>query len=121
MKRDMDLGRKILVFLEEKEDFSSMDRPEFDEYSKLQVCYQIKLLAESGLVKAKDLSTDDEPDWYVTSLTPQGHDFLDAARDDSTWQKAKELILSKGGALTFDLLKLALAETIKTRVFDSGT
>jgi DNA-binding transcriptional ArsR family regulator len=121
MQRDMELGRKILLELESKEDFSTYIRPEIVGATDLQVSYHIKLLAEAGLVNAKNWSTDDGSEWATSSLTTHGHDFLDAARNEGIWKKAKELILSKGGVLTFEMLKLALAETLKTQLFGSGS
>ncbi|EGR1560408.1 DUF2513 domain-containing protein [Vibrio alginolyticus] len=121
MKRDMDLGRKILLALESKEDFSTHICPEIEDATDLQVSYHIKLLAEAGLVNAKDWSDCDGDEWVASSLTTCGHDFLDAARNDSIWLKAKELIQSKGVALTFEMLKLALAETLKSQLLGSDS
>lgn len=121
MQRDMELGRKILLELESKEDFSTNIRPKIEGATDLQVSYHIKLLSEAGLVNAKNWSEDGGSEWVTSSLTTHGHDFLDAARNDSIWSKAKELILSKGGALTFEMLKLALAETLKTQLLGSGS
>lgn len=50
----------------------------------------------------------------VKSLTWDGHEFLEAARDDSLWEKAKRLVLEKTGTLTFEALKLALMEAMKS-------
>ena len=116
MKRDMELGRKILFAVEEKDDFSTPITLEICGYTKLEVAYHIKLLNQAGLIEATDLSDDISDEWAVTSLTSIGHDFLDAARNDTIWSKAKETILGKGSALTFDMLKIALAEVVKTQL-----
>ena len=42
-----------------------------------------------------------------------GHDFLEAARNEDIWTKAKNRILLTGGAWTFDLLKTLLVELAK--------
>lgn len=120
MQRDMELGRKILLALESKDDFSTHICPEIGGSTGLQVSYHIKLLSEAGLVSAKNWSTDDGDEWGASSLTTYGHDFLDSARNDGVWAKAKELVLSKGGVLTFEVLRLALAETLKTQLLGSG-
>ena len=46
----------------------------------------------------------------VQRLTWEGHDFLSKAREVSTWKRAKELIVAKGGPLTFDILKSVLTK-----------
>jgi len=46
-------------------------------------------------------------------LTCKGHEFLDAARNDSIWQKTTGRVRSKGISLTFDLLKELLTATIR--------
>lgn len=37
-------------------------------------------------------------------FTWKGHDFLDAAKDDTLWNKAKEKFLIPGVSFTFDIL-----------------
>jgi Hypothetical protein (DUF2513) len=42
---------------------------------------------------------------FPTRLTWDGHEFLDAARDDTRWQKAKRYIVEKGSGLSFEVLQ----------------
>lgn len=114
MKRDMDLARKILLAVEEKEDFSSWLAPEIEGYTKLEIYYHIKLLIQAGLAEGEDLSSDSGDKWVVKTLTSSGHDFLDVSRNDTIWNKAKESIKSKGLPLTLDVLKMALSEVVKS-------
>lgn len=116
MKRDMELGRRILLALEEKEDFSTPIIPEIPEHTKLEVVYHIKLLNQAGLIEAMDWSGDE---WVATTLTSIGHDFLDAARNETIWQKAKAMVLGNGAAMTFEIMKIALAETLKAQLLGS--
>ncbi len=44
--------------------------------------------------------------WVTT--TWQGHEFLDLARNDTNWHKAKSWILDKGQALTLEAMKAVL-------------
>ena len=46
--------------------------------------------------------------YSAISLTWQGHEFLDAARNDTIWRKAKKKVLETTGGLAFDVLKAAL-------------
>lgn len=119
MKRDMELGRQILLALEEKNDFSTPVIPEVSKYTKLEVVYHIKLLNQAGLIEAMDWSSDNGDEWVATSLTSIGHDFLDAARSNTVWQKAKAMVLDKGAAMTFEMMKIALAETLKAQLLGS--
>jgi hypothetical protein len=115
MERDMDLVRKILLATEEKDDFTSLLKPKIEGYDETEVYYHIKLLIQAGLAEGKDLSTYSGVNWAVTSLTSSGHDFLDASRNDTIWNKAKESIKSKGLSLTFDLLKMALNDAVMSQ------
>lgn len=116
MKRDMDLVRKILFCIE---DFSTADEwlpVEIPEYNNSVISYHLKLLNEAGLIEAINLSDSDGIDWRAGSLTWKGHEFLEAARNNSRWQSAKKLIIEKGGSLTFEILKLVLTENLKSTV-----
>lgn len=81
-------------------------------YPQEVVSYHLHLLLQAGLIEAKNLPGTNE--WMVKSLTWDGHEFLEAARDDSLWEKAKRLVLEKTGTLTFEALKLALMEAMKS-------
>ena len=48
---------------------------------------------------------DHGPSAMITSVTWDGHDFLDATKDNTVWEKAKKKILSPGLSFSFDLLK----------------
>ncbi|MDB5971361.1 MAG: Uncharacterized protein JWQ90_3811 [Hydrocarboniphaga sp.] len=115
MKRDMDLARQILLAIEGQEDAdgSSWFALEFEGVSDKSVSHHIRLLHEAGLLDAIDLSTMAGPEWRPKSLTWAGHEFLDAARDETLWNKAKALVISKTGSLGFEALKIALIEGVK--------
>ncbi|MBW3140070.1 DUF2513 domain-containing protein [Ferrimonas balearica] len=119
MKRDMELGRKILLVLEEKEDFSTPIIPEVPEHTKIEVAYHIKLLHQAGLVEAINWSSDSDNEWEATTLTSIGHDFLDAARNETIWKKSKAMVLENGAAMTFEMMKIALTETLKAQLLGS--
>lgn len=106
MKHNWDLIRKILLKLEEKPNTTDMlnstDIPPFDKHT---VAYHYKLLSSAGLIEGFDISTIDEFDFYATTLTWQGHEFLDKIRNDSVWNKVKSTIQSKSLDLSFDIIK----------------
>jgi hypothetical protein len=110
MTRDMDLVRAILFKLE-KEDYDGgqyHDLPEIEGFSDSQVIYHIKILKDAKLLEAENLF-DGSP-LIPTRLTWEGHEFLEAARDDTRWNKAKDIIQEKGGSLTFDVIKALLVQ-----------
>jgi hypothetical protein len=45
----------------------------------------------------------------IERLTYAGHEFLDSAREDKLWNKAKETVLRNAGTLTVESLKIALS------------
>jgi hypothetical protein len=102
MKRDMDLIRLILLALEGNQAANSESR----KFQPRDIAYQSELLIDAGLVEGVVLK-DEKGLPHAAALhrlTWQGHDFLDAMRDDSVWRKAKETILKPIGGVTFDLL-----------------
>lgn len=113
MKRDMDLCREILRRLEalpEPENFAPIT---IDGQSPETVSYHIKMLWEAGLIEALDLRTIGDYDYRAQCLTWEGHEFLEGARDEGMWKKAKDTALSKSGGLTLEVLKAVLVELAK--------
>jgi len=108
MKRDMELIRLLLLHLE------SGELPEHKGYSDEEINYNAALAIEAGLIKGEIMvnPTGGRRVLVVAMdrLTWAGHDFLDAARNDTVWHTAKDKVLNSGVAWTFDLLK----ETLKT-------
>jgi hypothetical protein len=53
----------------------------------------------------------------ATGLTWEGHDFLDACQDEAFWHKAKEKLLSVGGAVPIGVFKALLIEILKSYIW----
>ncbi|MBS4045088.1 MAG: DUF2513 domain-containing protein [Alphaproteobacteria bacterium] len=100
MKRDMDLIRHILMCLEESEQSpDSWAEIEADGHTRLAISYHIHLLHDAGFIEADDVSSIGQYEWEAKSLTWAGHEFLDNARNETIWQKAKEKVgTSIGGS-----------------------
>ena len=119
MKRDMDLARRILLAIE---GMTYQGEPDYslstiDSYTPEELDYNIMLLNEANLIQAKSTtSLSGRTKWSIERLTWQGHEFLDAARNETIWQKTKKLIQEKGGALTFDVAKAVLAQVALKQV-----
>jgi hypothetical protein len=120
MKRDPDLIRKLLVHLEEKPNDEVITELEFDDYNKIDVMYHFVLMDQAGLLRCERETSSTTSDRvirvYPFSLTWQGHEFLEASRNEKLWNKAKELIKQKSGGLSLDVLKALLISMAKESV-----
>jgi hypothetical protein len=112
MKRDMDLIRAILIEVEKLPFDGSFHDISVQGYSEEEITYHVLLAHEAGLIEAMDLSSMDGVCWKPKRLTYEGHEFLDSARNDTVWQKAKEKLLSTSGSITLDALKALLQQII---------
>ncbi len=114
----MDLARKILFAIEECPDPWGPRELEIENYSDELVSYHIKLLFEAGLIEAEDCSSCGPGgySWDAGTLTWAGHEFIEAARDNTRWEKTKKAVFEKGGGLVFEALKNALIEGVKASV-----
>jgi hypothetical protein len=117
MKRDMDLIRQILSNAEAR-DFEGGEPPEPYQAQTVEEAYQITLMNDAGLVQADCVSEAGMPvNATIFRLTWAGHDFLDAARDDTIWKKAKETILKPGFSWTFSVLAEWLKQEAQKKIF----
>ena len=106
----MDLCRKILMEVESWETtLNPQDVKIPGEYTKDEIGHHAYLLAQGGLLEGRDVSGIGIAcrRFWPRALTWQGHEFLDAARDNERWQEAKKMAKGAGG-LGFDLLKAVL-------------
>ena len=118
MKRDFELIRKLLFYFEEKTDPQFVKCPEIEGYEELTIKYHLLLLAQAGLI-------DYEPELTKTgrliqviafNLTWSGHEFLDAIRNEGTWNKIKAFVKEKGATLSFDVIKVVALHGVKTMI-----
>lgn len=114
MKRDLELVRKMVLAVEEAPT-GYAPQLSFDDYTGAQVGYHAYLLVDAGLAKGHDVSTmgSEGPEAMITSLTWAGHEFAEAARDDTRWQKAMGLVKAKGGSVTLGILTQLLTGLMK--------
>ena len=110
MKRDMDLARQTMLELEKAPSFGDWVTISPEGWSEQEVNYHIMLLSKAGLIEADDVSDSESIEWAAKNLTMQGHDFLEAAKNETIWRKAKKYIQDKGGVLTFEVVKAVLAQ-----------
>jgi DNA-binding transcriptional ArsR family regulator len=113
VKRDMELIRSILFAVEEAKPDADLSNLKYDGYSEAQVTEHIGLLVEAGYIEAYSWEGDGRKTYLPKRLTWAGHDFLDAARSDTVWQKAKARIATIGGTVSLDVLKEVLVNVAK--------
>ena len=105
MQRDLDLIRRILLDVEN----DGTDSPKHtgfnayteDGYALEAVHYHLQLLHDAGLIVADELVPGQ---WWPERLTWAGHEFLDAARDDARWARAKETVATRAGSAPFRVM-----------------
>lgn len=118
MKRNMELVRKILIELEKIE--KSPREPiilSIEEYSIDEIDYHLEIMAEAGLLKLFSIpKTFDDEFHSVDRMTWQGHEFLEASRNETNWRKAMQLIKDKGEGVPFGVLQGLLIQVIKSHV-----
>ena len=112
MKRDLDLVRAILLLVEEKEDcrakvFAAGQATDAELYH-VQLLLDAELLKEVGTVRSSQKRK--------VQLTWQGHDYLDAVRDDQVWNRTKEAIRETSGSTALELVKLVAIGFAKTKI-----
>lgn len=116
VKRDMDLIREILLKIEDHpNEPGGIDLP-IEGRSSQEISYHVKLLAQAGLIEALESSSFDGDVWEAKSLTWEGHEFLEASKDEGVWKKAKSIITNKGGGMVFEVLQSLVIDLAKQNV-----
>lgn len=115
MKRDIELIRQILFAIEKLEHGIPRGNIEIEGYSEEEIGYHVYLMDDAGLIIGMDATSLSSlsPFMMPQNLTWAGHDFLDAARDDTVWNGVKKKIEAVSGAVTFELLTALLVQTTK--------
>ncbi len=112
----MDIARQILLEIEKNPKLDSWVDMKALPYDEDVIYYHIKLLKQAGLIEAINIKDSMKNGWAAKSLTWHGHEFLDAARNNSNWERAKKYIKTKGGSLTFETIKLTLSLLLKKQL-----
>lgn len=76
------------------------------------------LLIEAKLVHGETIEDQDGnvASTVTTRLTWEGHEFLDAARDDTVWKKVKEKLAAVGTNVAWPVLTAVLTDIAKTKL-----
>lgn len=90
MQRDMDLIRQLLFKMEDHSGAFAPHDYAVEGYTPDQIGYHIWLSGQAGLMKVIDVTNagSSGPQAIPLNLTWDGHDFIAAARSDTTWAHA---------------------------------
>ncbi len=103
MKRNMDIIRLLLLQVEGDQNAAK----QLETYPPHDVTYNAKLLVDAGLIEGDvaEGNSIEELGVILNDLTWAGHDFLDAARDDTVWRRAREKFMKPTASFTFEIVK----------------
>jgi len=114
MKRDMDLIRELLKYIEENSD----DKPlrnslwiDIGDHSNETINGHLAIMIDAGLVAGTIGGVGNPTTVHKVRLTWAGHEFLDEARDDQNWEKARDL-MNKAGGFSIEIAKQVLQQII---------
>lgn len=102
MKRDPDLIRAIAFATEALGPSETLDH--IAGVKPATFAAHVQWMRDAGLVDARVLGLSNELA-IVVRLTWAGCDFLDAARSEPLWQKAKSSVIAPTASWTFDILR----------------
>lgn len=117
MKREMDLVRAILIDVEQCSDWSGSDLPTYDKWNPTEVGYHVMIMIEADLLSGSNCTGDGDVghNFCGIELTWMGHEFLEMARSDTTWAKAKAK-MGQAGGVVFSVLQSLLIDYAKKSV-----
>lgn len=109
MKRDMELIRLLLL------DTEGEEKPDLSGYSEQQLLYHTALLIDAELVEGAIIPGSDGLPIaaHIIRLNWKGHEFLDAARNQSVWKKVMEKVKSGGASLPLPVIQDMLISFLK--------
>jgi len=119
MKKDIDLSRKILLFVEEHSPpEGGLDKPlEIDGYNAPTVRAHVDLLIKGGYLEGRVMSGPNGINVVdIRRLTNLGHDAIKAIEEESIWGKVKRGALQKGVPLTIDIAAQWAKAEIRARL-----
>lgn len=116
MKRDMELVRQVMLAVESwpseggDPSFGALKRSDED------IMYNIYQAIKAGLLDGVVSESSDGLFCRVFRLTPEGHDFLDNARNQFVWNEVMDDVKNRGFATaSFEVVKRLLDAAVRKR------
>jgi Hypothetical protein (DUF2513) len=109
MQRDIDLLRQLLFEIERRGATSPIDtlRSDSRRDADERIRYHLRLLTDAGYLKEAGQSSAGTP---CVRLTHIGQEFIELARSEARWRKAKAVVLASTGGVPLTLLQTLLAK-----------
>lgn len=109
MKRDNDYIRDMLFEAEADEShlFLAVLTMGADQKATKKH-YHAELLCDAGLLVSSNKG--------VYRMTSQGHDYLDAIRDEGIWKQTKDAVAEAGGSVALEITKAVAIGFVKTKL-----
>jgi len=115
MKRNWEVIRKILVRVEnEPSEDSNLSSSDFEEIAPEVASYHVRLLIEAGLLVGSCRNSTGSPWCQIQRMTWAGHEFLDAIRRDTAWNRVREIARDRGVDLSFEVIKALASKAVES-------
>lgn len=100
MQRNMDLVRMILLRMEGTPSGRTPKDLGIMSFPPEEIGYHAHIMMQEGLIEGCDVTNFEStgPEAIPINLTWKGHEFLDLARDQERWNRAKAIIAKVGSA-----------------------
>ncbi|MDE0032269.1 MAG: DUF2513 domain-containing protein [Deltaproteobacteria bacterium] len=120
MKLNTDLIREILLQTEATEPGKPI-KPDIPGYGEEEIGLHVEPMIKHGLIEGLTVPNGSGSvhrilAYRIDGITLEGQNFLNDARNDTNWKKAKEKCLEATGGVALDLLKACLAELAKQTI-----
>lgn len=107
MQRNMDLIRQVILNVE-----CGSPYPEIVGFTPQAIKYHQMLAIEAGLLNGKhgkyqENATEIPSFVIIQDVTWEGHNFIEAIRDDTNWNKIKSYLVQQGKQITIETIKSA--------------
>jgi hypothetical protein len=118
MKRDMELVRKILFALEALDDGFAPNDFAVPGYDDDVVAFHAHPMGQAGLLDVSNVTVRKHrgPAAIPNSITCEGYEFLNLARDDARWNRTMGTIKSAAGSVSVAVLAQVLGQYAKAAI-----
>ncbi|MFS8541588.1 MAG: DUF2513 domain-containing protein [Tissierellales bacterium] len=120
MKLNHECVRDLMLYIEENLEYGyliKVNDVKIKDYSQDEIIYAADKLLEAGYLDGQKIVTlsDKIPEITITSITWNGHQFLDNIRDNKVWEHTKS-ILSKFSSVSINIISNVAAQVISNLI-----
>jgi len=108
--RDLELIRDILFWIESYGPAKAAMDVKIAGRRASDIAYHLKLLRDAQYIEAVDASFLWQAKFIPTGLTWQGSSFIEAARNDTVWEKTKAQLAGNLNEISLDCIWTTLIE-----------